>query len=99
MAGAQSNPKGDHDERVTNIASAARSSTSKAAEQGEQMMEAGSDGIYRMIDLQERTAESTRRAFQTGIEAASHQMREISVRFVHVLGFSGEDSERLAQQS
>jgi len=63
------------------------------------MMVAGSDGVYRMIDLQERTAEGTRQALQTGIETATHQMREVSVRFVHVLGFSGEDSERLAQQS
>ncbi|WP_336487068.1 phasin family protein [Methylobacterium nigriterrae] len=99
MAGAQTNPKGDHDERVTNIASAARSNTSKAAEQGQQLLEAGSDGIYRIIDLQERTTENARQVLQSGIETASHQIRQLSGRFVHVLGFSNEDTERLASQS
>ena len=71
----------------------------KTAEQGKQFADAAREGANKMVDLSEKAAETTKQAMQNGIETASQQAREAADRFSKTLGFSGQDSERLAQQS
>ncbi|WP_194075157.1 hypothetical protein [Methylobacterium durans] len=52
-----------------------------------------------MVDLSERATENTKQVVQRSVETASQQAREAAERFTKTLGFTGEDSERLARQS
>ena len=52
-----------------------------------------------MTDLREQATENTKQVVQKSVETASQQAREAADRFTRTLGFSGEDSERLARQS
>jgi hypothetical protein len=52
-----------------------------------------------MAEVRDQAAENTKRIVERGIQAVSHQAREATDRFTRTLGFSGEDSERLARQS
>jgi phasin family protein len=49
--------------------------------------------------LREHATENTKQIVQRSVETASHQAREAADRFTRTLGFSGEESERLARQS
>ena len=71
----------------------------KTAEQGKQFADAARNGVNQMNDLREKATETTKQVLQNGIETASKQAREAADRFSKTLGFSGQDSERLAQQS
>jgi len=60
---------------------------------------AAREGLNTVTDLQAQAAETGKKLVQDGIETASKQAREASDRLARTLGFSGEDSERLARQS
>jgi hypothetical protein len=99
MVADQSKTSGDQNERVRNPTDAAKKNLNQAAEQGTEIADAVRDGSTRMADLQDRTAESARQVLQRGVETAAQQMQTTTDRLTRTLGFSGEDSERLAQQS
>lgn len=85
------------------IAEAAKANFDKAAdktnEQNKQFSDATREGINKIVDLHEKAAETTKQVMQNSIETASQHTREAADRFSKTLGFSGQDSERLAQQS
>ncbi len=71
----------------------------KSAELGSKATEVAREGISKAADLQQQAAENTKQIVQDGVESASHHAREASERLTRTLGFSGEGSERLANQS
>ncbi|GJD96276.1 phasin family protein [Methylobacterium iners] len=71
----------------------------KTSEQGKQFANAAREGVNKVVDLSEKATETTKQAMQNSLETASQQAREAADRFSKTLGFSGQDSERLAQQS
>ena len=71
----------------------------KSAEQSTQFTDAAREGVNKIVDLNERAIENTKHVMQKGVETASHQAREATDRFTRTLGYTGEGSERLAQQS
>jgi len=86
----------DQNDKLTDTAKANLNGT---AEQGARFVDAAQDGLNKMADLRDQTAENTKQVVQRSIETVSHQAREASDRFARTLGFTGEDSERLARQS
>ena len=84
-------------------AEAAKANFDKAgdqtAEHGKQFADAAREGANKMADFSQKAAESTKQAMQNGIEIASQEVREAADRFSKTLGFSGQDSEHLAEQS
>jgi hypothetical protein len=87
------------DERGNNVADAAKANLIKATEQGTRFVDAARDGINKIVDLREQATENTKQVVQKSVETASQQAREAADRFTRTLGFSGQDSERLARQS
>ncbi|KQO91138.1 phasin, partial [Methylobacterium sp. Leaf90] len=85
------------------IAEAAKANFDKAAdktnEQNKQFSDAAREGANKIVDLHERASETTKQVMQNSIETASQHTREAADRFSKTLGFSGQDGERLAQQS
>jgi len=61
--------------------------------------EAGSAAINNMADLNEQATESAKQFLQSGVETLSMQARRASDRLARNLGFSGGDSDRLANQT
>src|SRR6195952_3290796 len=80
-------------------AEAAKANIDRTAEQGKQFANAARDGVNKMTDLREQATESTKQVVQKSVETASQQAREAADSFTRTLGFSGEESERLARQS
>ena len=78
---------------------AAKANIDRSADQGARVVGAAQDGISRLEDLREQTAENTRQIVQTSLAAASHQAREVSERFTRTFGIGSEDSQQLAEQS
>src|SRR3954447_19659579 len=99
MAFDQNNSQGKQHEQADKVADAARASLNKATEQSTQFVDAARDGVNKMVDLREQATENTKQVVQKSVETASQQAREAADRFTKTLGFSGEDSERLARQS
>src|SRR4051812_20659849 len=99
MASNQSNNQINQAEQSNNIAEAAKANLNKATEQGRQFADAAREGLNKMTDLREQATENTKQVVQKSVETAAQQAREASERFTRTLGFSGEDSERLARQS
>ena len=90
----------DQDARTAEAAKATfDKAADKTSEQGKQFADAAREGVNKMVDLREKATESTKQVMQNGIETVSQQAREAADRFSKTLGFSGADSERLAQQS
>ena len=77
----------------------AKANLNNATEQGTQFADAAREGLNKMVDLREQATENTKQVVQKSVETASQQAREAADRFTRTLGFSGEDSERLARQS
>lgn len=96
MAFDQNNAQGKQNDKFAN---AAKANMDKAADQGAHVTDAALDGMNKMVDLREKATENTKHVIQNSVEAVSHQAREATDRFTRTLGFSGEDSERLARQS
>src|SRR3978361_1540779 len=95
----QNNAQGKQHDQNDKVADAAKASINKATEQGKQFVDAARDGVNKMVDLREQAAENTKQAVQKSVETASRQAREAADRVTKTLGFSGENSERLALQS
>ncbi|CAX26017.1 protein of unknown function [Methylorubrum extorquens DM4] len=85
------------------IAEAAKANFDNAAdetnEQRKQFSDAAREGANKIVDLHERATATTKQVMQNSIETASQHTREAADRFSKTLGFSGQDGERLAQQS
>ncbi|MER2266913.1 phasin family protein [Methylobacterium oxalidis] len=99
MALDQNTAQAKQREQNDKVADTAKANLDNTAEQGKQFADAARNGMNRMTDLSEQAAESTRKIVQRGLETASQQAREVAERFTRTLGFTGEDSERLARQS
>ncbi|WP_336492464.1 phasin family protein [Methylobacterium nigriterrae] len=99
MAFNQNAAQNNQHERSSQISDAAKENMDKTAEQGAQFAEAARAGLNRIADLHDRSAEDTKQLVQRSMETVSHQAREATDRFTRTLGFTGEDSERLARQS
>jgi hypothetical protein len=87
-----------NDQNARNV-EAAKANINRTAEQGKQFADAAREGLNKMTDLREQATESTKQVVQKSVETASQQAREAADRFTRTLGFSGQDSERLARQS
>jgi hypothetical protein len=96
MASNQSGAQEKQGEQTRQFADAAKASLNQGAEQATR---AARDGLNKVTDLHAQATETGKKLLQDGIETASKQAREASDRFARTLGFSGEDSERLARQS
>jgi hypothetical protein len=99
MAFNQNNSHPKQGEAVTKLADAAKRETAKLVEQASSASENVRVGVHAMADLHEKAAVDTKQLFQNSIEAATLQANEASVRVTRALGFSGEGSERLVEQS
>jgi len=99
MAFNQNNNQGSQHELSERIVATAKANIDKAAEQGTQFVDAARDRLNLMVALREQATENTKQIVQKSIETASQQARAASDRFTRTLGFSGEDSGRLARQS
>src|SRR3954451_10676222 len=95
----QNNNQGKQHEQTDKAADAAKTNLNKATEQSTQFVEAAREGVNKMVDLREQATENTKQLVQKSVETASQQAREAADRFTKTLGFSGENSERLARQS
>ena len=99
MALNQNNAQGKQHDQNDKIADTAKANIDKTAEQSAQFADAARDGMNKIVDLREHATENTKQLVQKSVETASHQAREATERFSRTLGFSGENSERLALQS
>ncbi|AWN40087.1 phasin family protein [Methylobacterium durans] len=99
MAFNQNSNQSKQSEQSDKAADAAEAGLDKAAEQGKQFADAARDGVNKLVDLQEQASENTKQIVQRNVEIASQQAREATERLTKTLGFTGEDSERLARQS
>jgi hypothetical protein len=91
----ENKPRGENDK----VADSANATIDTAADQGAKIADAARDGLNEIGDLQKRAAENTKQLMQQGVETISQQAREATDRLSRTLGYSGEDSERLARQS
>ncbi|MDR7036690.1 hypothetical protein J2X36_001431 [Methylobacterium sp. BE186] len=91
--------QGKQAEQTGQAADAAKANVDQTAEQGRQFADAARDGVNKLANLQEQAAQNTKQIVQRSVETASQQAREVAERFTKTLGFTGEDSERLARQS
>ncbi|GJE45388.1 phasin family protein [Methylobacterium soli] len=99
MAFDQNNAQTKQREQHEKLADTAKANLNNATEQGKQFADAAREGLNKMTDLREQATESTKQVVQRSVETAAQQAREAADRFTRTLGFSGEDSERLARQS
>jgi hypothetical protein len=99
MAFNQNNNQGKQHEQADKVADATKANINKTTEQSAQFVDAAREGVNKMVDLREQATENTKQLVQKSVETASQQAREAADRFTKTLGFSGEDSERLARQS
>jgi hypothetical protein len=90
------NKQAEQNEQITE---AVRASINKTTEQNTQFADAARDGMSKMTDLSQKAAENAKQIAQKNVETASQQAREAADRFTRTLGFTGQDSERLARQS
>jgi len=99
MAFNQNSNPSKQSEQSDKAADTAKANIGKTAEQGKQVAEAARDSVNKLVALREQATESTKQIVQRSVETASRQAREAAERFTKTLGFTGEDSERLARQS
>ncbi|AWN40560.1 phasin family protein [Methylobacterium durans] len=99
MAFNQNSNQNKQSDQSGKAADTAKATIDRSAEQGKQFADAARDGANKMADLQQQAAENTKRIVQRSVETTSQQAREATERFTKTLGFTGEDSERLARQS
>jgi hypothetical protein len=99
MAFNQNDAQAKQREQNEKVADTAKADLNSATEQSTQFVDAARAGVNKMTDLHEQANENTRKIVQRSVETASQQAREAADRFTRTLGFSGENSERLARQS
>ena len=99
MAFNQNNTQGKQTEQGAKIADAAKASLNRGAEQAARANNTARDGLHTVAELHTQAAETGKKMLQDGVETASKHAREATDRITRTLGFSGQDSERLARQS
>jgi hypothetical protein len=99
MAFDQNNAQGKQNGQSDKTADAAKANINKTAEQSAHFADAARDGMNKIVDLREQATENTKQIVQKSVETASHHAREATERLTRTVGFTGEDSERLARQS
>jgi hypothetical protein len=99
MAFNQNNTQAKQTEQGAKIADAAKASLNQGAEQVAQANNAAGDGLNTVTDLHAQATETGKKLLQDSVETASKHAREATDRITRTLGFSGQDSERLARQS
>jgi hypothetical protein len=99
MALDQNSPQAKQNQQGAKFADAAKANLNQGAEQAARATQAARDGLNTVTDMHAQAAETGKKLLQDGIETASKQAREVSDRLTRTLGFSGQDSERLARQS
>jgi len=99
MAIDQNTSQTKHNQQPAKIGDAAKASLNKGGEQASRATQAARDGLNTMKDMHAQATETGTKLLQDGIETASKQAREASDRLARTLGFTGQDSERLARQS
>lgn len=90
------NKQAEQNEKLTD---AVKASIKETSDQSTQFADAARDGMSKMADLSEKATENAKQIVQKNVETASQQAREAADRFTRTLGFTGQDSERLARQS
>jgi hypothetical protein len=99
MASNQDHVQVKHNEQAGQVSDTAKVNTSKAAQNGEHIIDAARDGLNKVFDLREQTAEKAKQIVQRSVESVSRQAHEATDRFTRTLGFSSDDSEQLARRS
>jgi hypothetical protein len=99
MALNQNGNQGKHNEQEARSADAVKAQMNTAEQGGRATTAAMRDGFSKMAEFRDQATEHSQQTLRTGIEAASHHARETADRFTRTLGFTGADSERLANQS
>lgn len=88
-----------HNNQSDKASDTLKANIDNSAEQSTQFADAAHEGVNKIVDLNERAAENTKQIVQRSVETASNQAREAADHFSRTLGYTGEGSERLAQQS
>ncbi len=96
MASGQTQPQ---NKNIDKAADGARAGFDQAVAQGEQFAGVTKDNVNRIFDASREAAANTRNVLQNNLEALAQQTREAVEHLNRTYGFSGEDSERFAQQS
>jgi len=91
--------QGKNTDQSDKLTDTAKTNLNRTAEQGARFVDAAQDGLNKIADLRDQTAENTKQVVQRSVETISQQAREATDRLTRTLGFTGEDSERLARQS
>lgn len=99
MTSNQATAQNKNNIKAENYLETTKANIDKSAEQGAQFADASREGANKIVDLTERAAENTKQIVQRGVETTSNQARETADRINRTLGYTGEGSERLAQQS
>ena len=99
MAFNQNNAQAKQTEQGAKIADAAKASLNQGAEQVAQANNAAREGLNTVTDLHAQATETSKKLLQDGVETTAKHAREATDRITRTLGFSGQDSERLARQS
>jgi hypothetical protein len=99
MAFNQNNSQPKQAETVTKLADAAKAHVGKSAEQAHQAAGGPRAGVTMAANLHEKATLDAQQLLQTSIDAAAVHANEASERVSRALGFSGERSERLVEQS
>src|SRR5215212_6020037 len=68
-------------------------------EQARKNGDAARAGVEKLADFRQQATEDAWKSMESSVEAASQGVQNASDQFARTLGFSGEDSERLARQS
>ena len=99
MPSNQNNAQGKHSEQGATVADAAKANLNQGAAHVAGATKKTREELDAMTGLQAQATEAGKKILQDGVETASKQMRDASDRLTHTLGFSGQDSERLARES
>ena len=87
MASNQDHVQVKHNEQAGQVSDTAKVNTSKAAQNGEQILDAARDGLNKVFDLREQTAEKAKQIVQRSVESVSRQAHEATDRFTRTLVF------------
>src|SRR5215212_5264536 len=68
-------------------------------EQAHKNADAARAGVERLADFRQRATEDAWKSMESSVNAASQGFQNASDQFARALGFTGEESERLARQS
>ena len=68
-------------------------------EQTHKAAETARAGVVKLADFRQQATENVRKSVQSGVDATSRNIQNASDQFARTLGFTGEDSDRLARQS